>query len=807
MGLGYVARLEHGSYFMSLDGSGQYALAQDFVPPIANITPQFYTGTSANRYGGGGLAWERAENVSWSFGVSVAGASKAEVRHGIMELNRFLARAGDETDPLYFAWRNHDIYPFEPLWGQGGAFTRLEIVHGIAEYDPGYGGYPPEMHAQMLPNCTVTLTVKPFALGMRQKLATASGGIYDGNIGVGDGGPRGLIIPEATTNLYVDPIFESASWIWTTGAGLRAEKNSDPRYVLFGRYSVKLTAIDTTFRSFRQSVTAVSTNTHSLSWYVKKPDGSAVTSADVTAYYQGVSIPTVITPIGDGWYRVMSSFAGITSPTNAGINVLTDELYACGGQFEAKAYPTPFCHGDMLGCSWSGNPHDSTSVRAVGKVKIPCSDTLNTSRGTIRVVWLADVASTIQSEFINFFDNGSMRGWYTISEHIFRFTDGINTIASTAKNWVGGDVLVMHFVYGGGGMKLYLNGVEIASGSGYIPFDPTTATHLTIGARSGTYSNPANGTFLGFDTFAQPMNATQVAADYANIAPAVQGGRALSYIPWLWTKDGDDVVDNCDDSSRDNWCVCGGIMGDAPAKTRYELYSITSAANQKGIYLGGYGYPRFIHPSSWYKDAVDKIEAGCSGGGYVETTGWPLAEMGIIQSTQEQPTNIKLHYFTRFRRSGGSVTVTPYWSLILGGDTPGAAVTLNSDSTFRIFYVGSLYYRKNKVLKGSNFGLYYGLGFSATVDLDYHQVIPGDVIRLYSTSNISNNQYVYVEDGSAYNRTITALRPLFTAGTMPELKPGMINTIWLIIGDNGEDHRIASTATLVIYATPRWRLL
>lgn len=811
MGLGYVARLEHGSYFISLDGSGQYALAQDFVPPIANITPQFYTGTSANRYGGGGLAWERAENVSWSFGVSVAGASKAEVRHGIMELNRFFARAGDEIEPLYFAWRNHDIYPFEPLWGQCGAFTRLEIVHGIAEYDPGYGGYPPEMHAQMLPNCIVTLTVRPYALGLRQRLASAMGGIAEDVYGSVSGQSRGLQINEGTGNKLTNPVFGHPTWGngWVKStASLMATKNTNLDYVLFGNVSAKITNPGPFTAAFRQSIDAENTNGHYITAYVKRADGGTVSASTCQLDYNG-GIATTYYDLGNGFWRLTAGVTGVVGATPVGLRVAAGQtVYLCGMAFSETSHFTPITVGDFLGCAWSGVPHESASTRTSGKVRIPVDDCMDNARGTIRVIWRSDASNTQYGASSYVFLVAATSNFYLrwdAANTRWQFSDGTTSIFSSSTTFSSGQVHVFHCVYGAAGLSLYLNGSLIASSD--TPYTPiTNATYLYIGSdNSGT--NLMRGVFGGFTTFGMEMTGSQVLQDYIMISPLALANKVVDPIPWLWTKDGDDMVDNCDDSSRDNWCICGGIPGDAPAKTRYELYSITSAANQKGIYLGGYGYPRFIHPGNWYKDSVDKIDASCSGGGYVETTGWPLAEIGIIQSIQEQPTNIKFHYFTRFRRSGGSVTVTPYWSQSLGSETPGAAVTLNSDNTFRIFYVGSLYYRRSKVLKGLDFELYYGLEFSATVDLDYHQVIPGDVIRLYSTSNISNNLYVYVEDGSAYNKTITALRPLFTAGTMPELKPGMINTIWLIIGDNGEDHRIASTATLVIYATPRWRLL
>ena len=140
-----------------------------------------------------------------------------------------------------------------------GAPLRYEIV-------TGYASAPDEKYTATTGRgwfTTVTLEVKPLALGNRQKLANASGGVFEDNFGMTDGTPRGLAMFRATTNKMTNPVFGASTYStgWTAGANLIASKNTDPRSCLPGvSQSVILTARAATNHTYTQSINAGNTN-------------------------------------------------------------------------------------------------------------------------------------------------------------------------------------------------------------------------------------------------------------------------------------------------------------------------------------------------------------------------------------------------------------------------------------------------------------------------------------------------------------------------------------------------------------------
>lgn len=799
-------------YSIALDGSGRYRLSRDFAPPTAVIEPQFFTGTSANSYGGGGRAGIRATNQTWSFSLQIAGSSLAEIKRGLDELNRFLSLAGDENDPVYFAFRNHSIYPFEPIWGQAGAYLRLEVVFGRAEYDSSYGGYTQEIQGRLLPNCLVTLTVRPYALGLRQRLASAMGGIAEDVYGSVSGQSRGLQINEGTGNKLTNPVFGHPTWDngWVKStASLMATKNTNLDHVLFGDVSAKITNPGPSAAAFRQSIAAGNTNGHYITAYVKRADGGTVSASTCQLDYNG-GIATTYYDLGNGFWRLTAGVTGVAGATPVGLRVAAGQtVYLCGMAFSETSHFTPITVGDFLGCAWSGVPHESASTRERGRVRIPVDDCMDNARGTIRVIWRSDASNAQYGAFFYYvFLVAATSNFYLrwdAANTRWQFSDGTTSISSSSTTFSSGQVHVFHCVYGAAGLSLYLNGSLIASSD--TPYTPiTNATYLYIGSdNSGT--NLMRGAFGGFTTFGMGMTGSQVLQDYIMISPLALANEVVDPIPWLWTKDGDDEVDNCDDSSRDNWFVCGGIPGDTPAKTRYEI-SGSGLGLYTRFYLGGYAFERFIPPKSWYYDHSGSADATCSGGAYqsMSAGGAYTGPVAVVD-----PPESNLHYFIRLADSTGGLSAYPSWYYSTS-NVSGSRMNLITSSQFRINYAGSMYYQRSRAVAGVNLTVYMQIylnrsGGAANASVDYILVIPGDLLYLKNPSVTTGN--IFIENNYAYISAGT--NPvdieLETIGKAPDIHPGKFNTLWFILGGHGQTHFITDTATFAIYATPRWSIM
>jgi hypothetical protein len=265
-----------------------------------------------------------------------------------------LGFAGDQSTPLYFEFNPNDDVGFEPLWGQYGANYKYEVVFAKS---PQLPGYPFEsIRSGLLPRINLSLEIKPYALGLQQRVGSAIGGILEDTIGTTDGISRGVIIPEATTNKMTNPIFGHGTWnnTWTNGANLTDTENTDPKFITHGKSSAKLVCTGAG-NTFTQSINVGNTNTHELSCYAKLPDGGVVSSTQVVLSYGG-SQTTTYTLIGDGWYRLTVSVTGVAAGTVTGVIVASGyTVYVDGFQIEEKAYATPMAHGDLLGCGFDFN--------------------------------------------------------------------------------------------------------------------------------------------------------------------------------------------------------------------------------------------------------------------------------------------------------------------------------------------------------------------------------------------------------------------------------------------------------------------
>ena len=205
--------------------------------------------------------------------------------------------------------------------------------------------------------------------------------------------------------------------------------------------------------------------------------------------------------------------------------------------FEEIVYPTTPGHGDMMGWSWSGTAHASTSTRTAGRVRIS-TDYLNVAEGTIAAVIKTKISSAdFGSELPTIFeeDTGELRFLYNGTITDWTFTDGTNTATSSDETFDVNETIVLHVTWGADGLFIYKNGSQIATNATYTPF--TMGPYVYIGT-SDSPGRHNNATMLDFRSYATAATAAEVLADYTNIAAIIADGERVGNIPWLWTNDG-----------------------------------------------------------------------------------------------------------------------------------------------------------------------------------------------------------------------------------------------------------------------------
>lgn len=804
--MGYIARLKRGTNYINLSGTN-YRLGQDFVPPTVAEVPEFSQGTSANVYGGGSLVGRTAANGSLSFSLHIFGDSTDQIKQLADNLARFLRGAGDDSNPTYFWWNPDNDTDYEPLWGQ--SWRALEVVWGQIDYSTLYSSMGAST-GRALPNCFVTLMCKPFAKGRRQRVATAYGGIMQDTIGRADGTSRGIMLPKATTNKSTNPVFGHGTPLngWTAGAGLVAAANTDPAFVLFDKNSAKVTRIGAANLQFYQTLNVGNTNPHTFSVYAKKPDGSAITSSDIQLYYN-VVIATTYTAVGDGWYRLTAAADGIASNTTSGVHMAgaARTVYIDGYQVEERTYASAICYGDLIGHAWTGTAHASTSTRAVNSYyRVPKADILDVAEGTIEMVYTPSVANTFSGD-IRLFQNGatSLRAVFQASDDTFIFHDNTNAAQSAAKTWSAGDDLILHFTWhAANGLVVYLNGASIATNATYTP--PTLGDYLYIGS-TATPDEELIGTLQHFRTYARAMTSTEVVARYTNLAAQLAGDQVIGALPYEWTKDGDSVVDNCDDSTRDNYAVIAGIPGSVEAQTEYFLTSRpTYFAHTTQEYTG------FAYPTSpqYYYELSGTADANSSGGEYHDySTTYGSA---VFQPTRREYFNGRIHFFMRARFVSADTNIRP---IIVYTSTPvydtvgvkGTSFTKATDTTLNMYYAGELSFTNRRTNIKS---FYIGLDQSGgRIYLDYLMAIPGKICKLEDTGF----SYYYLFEKSLESSSSGALGSYDGTtsklyGDDMNLEAGKYNLLFAFSGGETSESDITYTVTFSsVYITPRWQLL
>lgn len=614
-----IARLEQGGDFLELDrgasGTGRVGLGRAFHPP--EFTENIVYG-NAQDWGQTPYAKDET-NLVWEVDVHIHGTKITELRRAVRDLQAFLTRAGDEINPVYFAWRAFGDYRFEPKLGTHGKFTRYEVVEGKVILGQDY--YLGATHGAYLP-ATLRLTIKPGAF--RRALAgIASGGVVEDIYGVSNGKSRGLRINPATTNYFKNPVLDHPStWNtgWTAGANIYEDQNTDPNFYLFGESSVRLvydgTAGGDTYLA--SCATGVAGVAMVISCYVKKVDGTPVSSSDFFFVRGSTSIIGMGSgsplEVGNGWYRCwVATTSNGTSNYGVRLNNAGRYLYFDGFQLEFGSTPSFLCYGDQPGSAWSGASHNSTSSRTAGSVTYPRKTVLPSySQGTVRLSWKPDFTAGITSSGTSFFlfTNSILNVVYDGGGNRFFASDGTNYV-EYAVILGNNTIYTLHFTFNADdGLALYVDGVQQDTNATYtLPTVGASGNTLYLGTSSITTLH-AGGTIMGFALFDREMTAGEVTADYAELAPLLADDERVDDIPWCWTKNGGGLIYNQNDADEGNYYIFGGFGGDVVTPEMY--FKSSQAWDTIGqIHLG-----RLAIDQRTFSQYIPGVPAGVSGSTY-----------------------------------------------------------------------------------------------------------------------------------------------------------------------------------------------
>lgn len=835
--MGMIARLKYGAKEWNLYDDN-YRVSRDFAPPAMAINLTASAGTSANRYGGLSAAGFSYSDRVWRIGLHVKASGATEATRRVNALNAFIVQClNNPTEKLYFEHKPFDDYDFDPVWGQTGGVKRYQVKAAQLHVGSDYHAIFQQDHH--LPNCTLEMTIAPVAEGLPQVLATATGSVVEFRAGVDDPAVRGLLVMPAITNKFTNPVFGHSTYNtgWTA-TNCTAARNYNRAYVFTGAFSAKLTKTGSG-AYFTQSLAI--TDDDYIGFYCKKPDGSAVTASDVKVYCNGAESGSYI-EIGNGWWLVAATSPGAgTYNTGVSLEGSNGSVIYVDAFMAREFYPytVPHINGDMLDCTWSGTAHNSTSTSTNGKIFVNNS-IIGRDQGTIRVVFRPLFSGGAGTDFYFFhLDNSAtdFYGYYDQGSDVIIFSDGTNTATpATQADFVRGDPVILHFVWKlGTGLKIYRAGTEIATTATYTP--NMGSNNLYIGG-TGAYNNLPQGLISGFTVFDRAMTAAQVSADYNEVSGIAAAYEQVDAVPYLWTDDGDNIIDNCLDSSRENYAIIGGVQGSYPAVTEYRMKVETGGANtfdtDAALWLSRtslYEYRNQV--LGIFKDLGGTAVTGACGGSAevlsvgtspVTLSGTPPGYAALYNAEQF---GTDYYLFVRMSDAGSLLTVAP--RVYLAGSVSGAASYYTGDyrsitggTAYKLFVFGPIAVADESIasIDRANYQaltpVFQRTSGTANVTVDFVAALPAPLLKFKKTGTItgvSSGIWAHVKGlGGKFETDQSSLEYFLqfgeATGQPVEVLPETQNVLFGFVGDDGAEHVITRTIDFsYVKVIPRWSII
>jgi len=823
--MGYVARItKNGAVLVALDGTGPYSLSNDFRPPVTVGQPDLTGGLASRPYDGEPAQTLTATNIEISFGVHITGSSAYQVRKGITDLTEALWGIDDPKYPTWFEYREDTGIAGEPLWGQLGVYRRYQIAGGGVEASDLYG--MADLRNEALPDCRLTLILRPSPRGKAQRVALAIGGIIEDNIGKRNKKSRGIRVGNSMSNLHTNPAFMNATYDtnYAHGADIIHSKNTDMRFVLFGLYSSKLTAHGAATNYFYEHIVFPNANNYIRSIYVRRPDGAPVTTADCLAYdsvVAAVAATTAFTPVGDdGWYRMTASGIGTMAGADIGITIVNQHtLYTDGWQCEEAWTVSPLAYGDLMGVAWSGAVHASSSTRWGGQLELYWPSLIDLAMGTVHFTIRPDFIYTTQGDF-TLLSDGTLLLDYRNATRDFRFTDGVTTV-TVATTFAAREVVHVTARWGPAGIALLLNGVLVggSSSANYHPLTPLSIVH--VGCTSAATGQCSQAIIIGLTSFDWSLTDAEVLALVTQADPIADADERTDWIPWFYNPGGDWYTDNCYDATHNNWGVFGGIPGHLPAIT--EIYGALSPAST--LHLARLDSDMYLDLNYMLWNECQGTATGAteSGGEFHNTVGVTNAIVEVGHAPATAPTELQVmalegrqvYAYVRLCDAGANLEIrlkilwgvaaaTYYseWKLI----TTGVSFLLFRCEPQVLFQFQKLKYDLHEVDADFSIEAQRTVAGAQDVGVDYFCLMPKPLLILHENASsggtfLYNSEKGWLDIGAAgnqYNWHSLQSDPI-------ELLPDKHNLIMNVIGDLGGFCAITLTLNYSsVHVTPRF---
>lgn len=825
-----IFRLVQGRHKIEFADGTTYAVETDFRPPATPYSYNLAGGTSLNRDQGEILEGERAGDVTMQFTVVIRGSSIGEITEARERFNRFLRRYSPKDQsiygPMYFDYQPVEGVP-EPLNGQIGAFARYHVVTTSTELTDDFGTYERSSYIRI----RVSLRARPYTIGKPQRLLKAKGAIIPSLIGSTDGTPRGWRVSYAMTNHNVNPVFGNPTWNYgyTAAGTMKVQQNTDPIYTYPGSTSSALLAAQSLTNSLVVSANIGTTaigGACMMAVVKRPPSGRApeISATDIRLIYEATPGNMVdadsqqYIDIGDGFYVVTGLVTGDGSAQDFGVRLVTASLYLCAlAIYDSWPHEgiLPVVTGDLLGASWSGTRHQSTSATLAGGLsQVVTQQTFNSYTGAIFLSFRTDIASADLSGNTYLFQcDPNLSIYYDSAAAAFKITDGATTV-TVLREFAINEAINLLAVWDAAGLRLYVSEATENGDPSYRPFDGTA---YYIGS-DASFANKFPCMFRDVCIWGQTINnATSKAL--INSLVLTSSDRPVSPILFGHTRDGDNVLDNCLDGTRQNCMVIGGITGDvSPLVEIYARPNTTTLSYW--VLTSPIPYGEHVQPGNqWYYDDYAPVTTTTTADSNSTVCNITSANAYVtLNPTLPWHLQGNVYWFARLSSASTGWYLAPAYSYsaALTSTFNGDNRPITTDATRRWYLAGSMNLeipalgteRGDRPSHQLRLRLYRPSG-SATVALDFVMLIAGSV-TLVTTEYVdltAPGGYLYVTNNDA-SSLATQTRGMLDHANWSynpiDLKPNQYNYLFWVTAVDGGAHTVTTTANLAeTYITPR----
>lgn len=555
-------------------------------------------------------------------------------------------------------------------------------------------------------------------------------------------------------------------------------------------------------------------------------------------------------------YRWSDSLATLPRPTFGQLSYYYEIYAAKAPKWPGELHNGMLLTGNVIGASLevTGAPApeglEQKAGRAGGTITLHDKGILIASGASSRLHWPSYTSSGLTGEFavtgwfglnttwssgtkdiFDYYVNASnrIRIQYDADNSRFVITKIVGGTTFTANSSTfaiasGNDVHVQ-LVQDATTLRLYVNGSQIAS---------VTATATMTDGGLIALGCPATGTIDGVDVILDgwrilpdDLTSTQAGQLYTAELPVKQRNLQVGPPPYFWTKDADNVLDNVDDASRDNYGIIGGVGGDIEAKTRIAVTWSTTYA--RDIWIGLKAQDAAFAPSDYlwseFSNLTNQVDANFSGGSYrsgtltTQNQGLTAAKTGLTSTLLFD----RYRVLTRLYANTG-ISAEMRWRFGANSNNGRAAyhigkkVAINIDlGPWQLIDLGDVQIEAQRSAAPTGYGINIDLELTGDIDDviewsgggDFVFLLPHPYAKIIDAGNSwSASPYPYslsIEDGLAY-ATDTGADFSYVGEPIRPI-PQRYNYLFLMqVETSNNEFQSGETATLDIYVTPRYAL-